>query len=156
MNASLDPAEKAYESQDVPFRPWAWFALGFAGSLAVIIFGVYLFTRSLATPGTSLGRTTHPADESLSRFPQPQLQTNPSADLINYLQKKESELNTYGWIDRKSGIVRIPIDRAINVWVERGVSVRPPDSGLTELDMQNQKAGVEKIVQPDGGVPSSK
>jgi hypothetical protein len=143
-----DAAEKGYETRDVPFRPWAWFALGFTGSLLIIYLGVFVFMRSLTTPGTIMGRTGHSADKSLAQFPQPQLQSNPSRDLQQYLQHKEDELDTYGWVDRKSDVIRIPIDRAINIFVSRGAPVRPPDSGLTELDMQNQKAGVEKTKPP--------
>ena len=133
--------KKGYETRDVPARPWAWFTVGFAGSLLIICVGIFVFTKFLAAPGSIIGRTGHPADQSLSRFPQPQLQTNPSVDLQNYLQHKQDELNTYGWIDRKSGTVRIPIARAIDIFLNQGAPVRPPDSGLTELDMQNQKAG---------------
>jgi hypothetical protein len=64
---------------------------------------------------------------------------------------KEQELTSYGWINEKAGAVRIPIDRAIDLLISRGVPVRPPDSGLTELDMQTQKAGAEKIVAPSAG-----
>jgi hypothetical protein len=149
---SPSTAKKGYETRDVPVRPWAWFTLGFAGSLLIVILGTFVFTKFLAAPGTIIGRTGHPADKSLSRFPQPQLQTDPSVDLHNYLQHKQDELNTYGWIDRKSGVVRIPIERAIDIFINQGAPVRPPDSGLTELDMQNQKAGVEQIRPPDAMV----
>jgi hypothetical protein len=149
-------AKKGYETRDVPVRPWAWFALGFAGSLSIICLGVFVFSKFLAAPGTIIGRTGHPADKSLSQFPQPQLQTNPSVDLQNYLQHKQDELNSYGWIDRKSGTVRIPIARAIDIFLNQGASVRPSDSGLTELDMQNQKAGIEQIKPPDASVQPPK
>ena len=153
---STSTAKKGYETRDVPVRPWAWFALGFAGSLLIICLGLFVFTRLLAAPGTIIGRTGHPADKGLSRFPQPQLQNNPSVDLHNYLQHKQDELNTYGWIDRKSGTVRIPIERAIDNFINQSAPVRPPDSGLTELDMQNQKAGVEQIKPPGASVAPPK
>jgi hypothetical protein len=34
-------------------------------------------------------------------------------------------LSTYGWVDRPAGVVRIPIDRAIDITLERGFPVRP-------------------------------
>ncbi|MBV8377517.1 MAG: hypothetical protein JO279_11005 [Verrucomicrobia bacterium] len=149
---SPSTAKKGYETRDVPARPWAWFTLGFAASLLIICLGTFVFIRFLAAPGTIIGRTGHPADKSLVRFPEPQLQSNPSLDLHKYLQHKQDEINTYGWIDRRSGIVRIPIERAVDIFVNQGAPARPPDSGLTELDMQNQKAGVEQIKPPDAGV----
>jgi hypothetical protein len=34
----------------------------------------------------------------------------------------EEQLHSYGWVDRQSGIVHIPIDRAIDLIVERGLA----------------------------------
>ena len=147
-NGSTNLVKKGYETSDVPFRPWAWFVLGFTVSLVVIYFGVLAFTRFLVSPNNILGRTAHPADQSLNQFPGPQLQIDPALDLQGYLQQKAEELTTYGWANRKAGTVRIPIDQAINAFVNRGAPVRPPDSGLTELAIQIQKAGGAKILPP--------
>ncbi len=37
--------------------------------------------------------------------------------LAEHRAKEHEELTTYGWIDRKAGIVRLPIDRAIDLTV---------------------------------------
>ena len=58
-----------------------------------------------------------------------------------YLSQQTKLLNEYRWIDRNKGIVGVPIERAIDLLVAKGLPVRPPDSGLTELDIQTQKAG---------------
>jgi hypothetical protein len=147
-NVSADSDKKGYEVKDVPFRPWAWFALGFIISMLAIYLGVFGFTKFLTGPDTVIGRTAHGRSAALDRFPHPQLQTNPAKDLHKYLQLKDQELATYGWIDRSRGIVRIPIEQAMALYLKRGASVRPPDSGLTELDMQIQKAGGAKILPP--------
>jgi hypothetical protein len=41
---------------------------------------------------------------------------------------EDSLLKSYGWIDRERGIVRIPIDRAIEILAQRGLPVRPQSS----------------------------
>jgi hypothetical protein len=33
-------------------------------------------------------------------------------------------LSTYGWTDKKAGVVRIPIDRAMQLQMERGFPIR--------------------------------
>ena len=147
-NISADSGQKGYETEDVPFWPWVWFTLGFVVSLVLIFLGLLVFAKSLVGPGVVIGRTSHDRDPSLDRFPHPQLQTNPPRDLDNYLQDKSRELTTYGWVDHKNGTVRIPIDQAIDLLLKRGEPVRPPDSGLTELDMQIQKAGGARILPP--------
>jgi hypothetical protein len=39
-------------------------------------------------------------------------------------------LHSYGWVDRAAGIVRMPIDRAMEVLAEHGLPTRaqPPES----------------------------
>jgi hypothetical protein len=143
-----DGSEKRYETSELPVRPFLWFAIGFALALLAIIIGVALYTKELAKPGAVFGRVEHPPEKSLAEFPRPQLQADPPKELRDYLATKARELSTYGWIDQQSRIVRIPIDRAIDLTVSRGLPVRIPDSGLTELDMQAQKAGVPKLLPP--------
>ena len=148
-NISADRIERGYETKDVPFRPFVWFVLAFSCTLIGVLLGVILFTKALTKPGSVFGRVQHAPDKSLAAFPHPRLQSDPPADIHKYLVAKERELMTYGWIDQKSGIVRIPIAQAIDLLAGRELPVRPPDSGLTELDMQAQKAGAEKIMSPN-------
>ena len=56
----------------------------------------------------------------------PRLQPNPldqrtAEEDIAILRTREEELlSTYGWVDREAGIVRIPIDQAIELLAEDG------------------------------------
>jgi hypothetical protein len=145
---SADSTQKGYETKDVPFWPWVWFAAGFIVSLVVIYLLCLMFAKFLIGPGTVIGRTAHGRDAALDGFPHPQLQTDPPKDLHDYLQAKSQELDSYGWVDRRNGIVHIPIEQAMDLFLTRGAPVRPPDSGLTEIDMQIQKAGGAKILPP--------
>ena len=38
---------------------------------------------------------------------------------------EDAILNSYGWVDQKNGIARIPIDRAIDILAARGLPARP-------------------------------
>jgi hypothetical protein len=57
-------------------------------------------------------------------FPAPQLEINERTELNDIRLREEDTLSTYGWVDQKSGTVRIPIDRAMDLLVERGLPVR--------------------------------
>ena len=67
--------------------------------------------------------------------PEPRLQGNPQADLRKMLQDEDTVLNHYGWVDPERGVVRIPIDRAIDVIATRGLprftASAPPNAGST-------------------------
>ena len=48
----------------------------------------------------------------------PQLQVSPTLDLEKFRAREQEELNSYGWIDRHAGVVKIPIDRAMELLVQ--------------------------------------
>ncbi len=56
--------------------------------------------------------------------PEPHLQTHPREDLAELRAKEDEILTTYGWVDRNAGVVRIPIDEAVRLTLERGLPSR--------------------------------
>jgi hypothetical protein len=56
--------------------------------------------------------------------PEPRLQTNPREDLRELRDSEEQVLTTYGWVDRNGGVVRIPIEDAMRLAIERGLPAR--------------------------------
>jgi len=56
--------------------------------------------------------------------PEPRLQTNPREDLQDLRAQENQILNSYGWIDKNTGVVRIPIDEAMKLVVQRGLPSR--------------------------------
>jgi len=51
--------------------------------------------------------------------PEPRLQVNAQADYQEYLRQQKAVLNSYSWVSRADGVVRIPVDRAMELVVER-------------------------------------
>jgi len=49
--------------------------------------------------------------------------------------EEDKILKNYGWIDQEKGIVRIPIDRAIEILAQRGLPARSA-SGSAESRLQ--------------------
>jgi hypothetical protein len=56
--------------------------------------------------------------------PEPRLQTNPRADLKDLRDSEERVLESYSWVDRNGGVVRIPIDEAMKLTLQRGLPAR--------------------------------
>jgi hypothetical protein len=48
----------------------------------------------------------------------------PATDLGQIRAEEDAVLTTYGWIDEQGGIVRIPVERAMELLVERGLPAR--------------------------------
>ena len=61
--------------------------------------------------------------------PEPRLQTNPREDLKVLRDQEQQVLSSYGWIDKNGGVVRIPIEDAMKLTVQRGLPARQqPDT----------------------------
>ncbi len=58
--------------------------------------------------------------------PLPRLQVQPVRHWKEFRSAEVERLTTYGWMDRTSGVVHIPIDRAIDLVAERGVGPLAP------------------------------
>jgi hypothetical protein len=57
--------------------------------------------------------------------PAPRLQVNPARDIIEHRRAEDRVLSSYGWVDARKGIARIPIARAMALVAERGIGARP-------------------------------
>ena len=50
--------------------------------------------------------------------PEPRLQVDPSEELQVFRKEQDQILNSYGWVSREDGRVRIPIERAMELVVQ--------------------------------------
>ena len=45
----------------------------------------------------------------------------PHLELKDYCALQQQEVNSYGWVNKQSGVVRIPVDRAMDLVLQRGL-----------------------------------
>jgi hypothetical protein len=79
-----------------------------------------------------------------AQTPEPRLQVDEVRDLGRLQRQEESNLTSYGWVDRKAGVARIPIEEAMQIVAQRGLPAPPPGPGKTRLEMRQEKATQEK------------
>jgi hypothetical protein len=60
----------------------------------------------------------------------PALQVSAPVDLQVFRAHEEAELNNYGWINQTAGVVRVPIERAIDLVLQQGLSVRQATNAI--------------------------
>ncbi|MCA1816432.1 MAG: hypothetical protein LC746_08525 [Acidobacteria bacterium] len=123
----------AYERRDVNARAILWIGVVMIVAAVVIHTAVWwlfdLFDRREAQKGrppATLVQTQRPA------VPEPRLQTDAPADLNAMRETKKSELETYGWIDQQKGVVRIPVERAMEILVQRGLPKTQPNANAND------------------------
>jgi hypothetical protein len=93
----------------------------FVHILAGVLFGYFSFLNPFgvapppAEPGSAPVPTVIPAA--------PTLQVDYITDLQRVQSTQEANIHNYGWVDQEAGIVRIPIERAMELVAEQGLPV---------------------------------
>ena len=140
-------AHGSYEHQDLSPRGVIYFFFGLIALLAVIYaiaFGMYRFLDSynhanqatmspMVAPEADTRAVT---DKDTQAFPEPRLEKNERTELREFIEDQDRKLAAYDWMDKDKGIVQIPIDRAMDLIVQRGLPVRPAAKG-----QEQQKVG---------------
>jgi hypothetical protein len=129
-----EPAGPRYEVRDANVRRLLQFGVSLCVVIVLVLFGMaklmaYLTTRQ---PG---GRPISPLATTQQLPPSPRLQITPRLDLAQKREAENAVLNSYAWIDRSNGTVRIPIDRAMEL-----IAARPQMSRDLATDVQHDQA----------------
>jgi hypothetical protein len=117
--AERPAGSKAYEERDVTFRPIAAAAV-FLALLSVLTIGLmWLLDRALVARETARSEPKSPlASYAEQAPPAPRLQANPRRDLEALRAREDGLLESYAWVDRATGHVRIPVERAMALLLE--------------------------------------
>jgi hypothetical protein len=105
--------QRGHEIFDLDVSYVRWFSLGIVVLLIATAAAAFIIMGGL--------RISHPA----AREPQPEqgsasapfatLQSTPQDELRSYRRSKATALEGYRWVDRREGVVRIPIERAMEL-----------------------------------------
>jgi hypothetical protein len=135
------PVDRPVEGDGVSYRSIVWFVVVLTATTVVCQILVWVLLRAFQyqsdTPVLSPladAVTERPATEGrvypdltivgAKTGPQPQLLVNEPANLEQFRAQEDLKLTTYGWVDRNAGVVRIPVERAKSLLLERGLPVR--------------------------------
>jgi hypothetical protein len=103
-------------------------ALAAAGSLAVCVWLFDVFASEADRMDVPVSEIPEARRRELP--PAPRLQTSPRQDLDDMREEEDRTLGEYGWLDPKAEIVRIPIERAMELIAERGLPARAAAPGV--------------------------
>ena len=73
--------------------------------------------------------------------PAPNLQNQPFKDIYQLRQSETEKLTSYAWIDKGGGVTRIPIDRAMEMMLQRGFPARTDGAGALNVVTQDSSSG---------------
>jgi hypothetical protein len=158
LNQGHPAHETEFEHEDLGTRGIFAFMIGLVVSGVVIYFiivGMYSFldkyersqmttASPLVTSSGAMERvmTQDDVDKLFKENGAPMLETNERGQFRDFLMDQEGQLNSYGWVDEKAGVAHIPIERAMELTVQRGLPVYP-QSGV-DANATASKAAVVK------------
>jgi hypothetical protein len=131
-----------HQASEINLRLVTWTAVGLMISVIAVcltVGGLFSLFKGQYASETPASRVTTPGRLP----PAPRLQTSLTSDLQQLLEAENAKLNSYGWIDKRAGVVRIPINRAMDLLAQRGLPARGNDreaGGKTPLQMRQEKA----------------
>ncbi len=137
------PPGAKYEHTDIDPAIGYKFALWLAVAMVLsfgIVYGVFKF---FDTQETSANRAAQrfPLAAGVQRpQPTPALQTQPFRDVYMLRSEEAAKLQNYGWIDKDGGIARVPIDKAMDLLLQRGLPVRTDAAPATGI-VQDSSSG---------------
>jgi hypothetical protein len=117
-----------HETRDAGVLPIVLTGAGLAVAVAIVGLLVYgIFQYLGAHPATSIRSNPMSAEDSQIP-PAPRIEEHPAIEIQQLHSQEDQILSTYGWADKKAGVVRIPIERAMELQLERGFPTRkePP------------------------------
>lgn len=103
----------------------------------IVVFLVFMFFSVLFAYGTITVLFEYFTQRQMSKYGNPvqfgtpgarsgaaQLQVVPGLDLREIRAGEAEQLDGYGWVDRRQGLVHVPIEQAIDMLLEQGVAAR--------------------------------
>jgi hypothetical protein len=167
MNHGHSGHETEFEREDLGTRGVFAFMIGLAVIGVVIYFiivGMYSFldkyersqmttASPLVTTKGAMSRvvTQDDMDKTFKDNGAPMLETNERGQFRDFLLNQENQLNSYGWVDEKAGVAHIPIERAMELTVQRGLPVIPTGKAggvTTPASKAPEKKGTQAPENP--------
>lgn len=145
MNATTEQPERDHERKDVDVASLFTIVLTLFVLCVVIFLSVMVLMHYFKShePAKTSGQANMPITRA-DEFPAPRLEVKPGASLADLRAAEDADLNSFGWVDRSAGIVRIPIDRAMQLILERGL----PDVGAGKTPLSLMQARPSETASP--------
>ena len=117
------PEGAEYEHTDIEpgigYRFAIWLAVAMLIS-AGIVYATFSFFERTQVANDQAAQVFPLAAGQSTVPPAPRLQTQPFKDVYLLKQHEREVLSSYAWVDKESGIVRIPIDEAMRLLEQQG------------------------------------
>ena len=118
------PQGGGYEKTDTGIAMIIWSAVGLVILTAVsllIVWGIFNWFKHREELNH---RALSPMASPSQLPPEPRLQIQSDKQIIELHQSEDHILSSYAWVDEKGGVVRVPIDKAMDLLMKKGLPVK--------------------------------
>lgn len=142
-------ANIGYETRDIAINTLSRWLIGLFAFIGVATFGT-LGLYKLLVPTYAETERVSPLENVRTYPPNPQLQTRPKHDIIEYRAAEAKQEN--GYTKGENGTVNIPVERAIDLLAARGISGVKGGTAApgTAAPASNEPSG--NSVSPEGAL----
>lgn len=116
-----------YEPSDLKPGVIALFAVGLVIAIALALVITTLFVNYRALQHARREAPVSRLAGEREAAPGPRLQVDAQNKLRQMRAAEDTTLNSYGWVDQDAGIVKIPIDRAMEILAKKGLPTPKPE-----------------------------
>jgi len=131
-NVPSKSPDAGHELSDLSPKKIALCAIALTLTIIAALAVTYALFQHFLSVATKTEAVPSPLSYTREPTPEPHLLVNPGQDLKTMRAEEDKILNSYDWVDREKGIVRIPIDRAIEIIAQRGLPARPQSGEKTK------------------------
>jgi hypothetical protein len=123
-----------HEVSDVNARGVTEFGVSMALLIVILLFGLWGVFEYLKNREAEVGLPLSPSAvvNAQKQPPEPRLQRHATQDMRSWRDTEERTLHEYAWLDPDKGVVRIPVDRAMDLIAQRGLPVMTQPAGKTK------------------------
>ena len=114
----------SHESSDVDLRRITYWGVGLIAAVVLILVFLFWLFNFFSKRESRLGHDPIGIRQSTPQTTGPPLQISPRNEMAEMRSAEDKILHSYGWIDEQKGIVRIPIERAMELTAQRGLPAR--------------------------------
>jgi len=123
--ADLEHNSIGHEADTADVRGIGLTGLALAVGVAIVLFLVYGMFQYLVHHPVVIVPASPMAETDQQQFPAvPRIEEHPATELEELHLREDRILSTYGWADKNTRVVRIPIDQAMELQLKRGFPVR--------------------------------
>jgi hypothetical protein len=141
-----NPPPPAYETRDANTKGVLGFLVVLFVVINLILLGTWRLFRHFSV--ADLPPASASAFANVRQLPSsPELQVHAREEFLKIYAEQQKALSNYAWEDRQAGTVRIPIDRAMDLLLEKGLPVLP-SAGASQA-AANIAAPQNSLKQPN-------